>query len=51
MMAYKTSADFRAEYPNGYARNGYVYDGNGIKIGYVTGDGDYRVNGQLYHNH
>lgn len=55
-MAYKNSSDFRAEYPGGYSRNGDVYDGNGERIGYVTGDGDYRIteagynNGQLYDN-
>ena len=53
-MAYKDSRDFRSDYPKGYSRNGY--DGNGHKIGYVTGDGDYRINDgsandrQLYHN-
>lgn len=55
-MAYKDSRDFRSDYPKGYSRNGDVYDGNGHKIGYVTGDGDYRINDgsandrQLYHN-
>ena len=55
-MAYKDSQDFRQDYPNGYSRGGDVYDGNGNHIGYVTGDGDYRINndptndGQLYHN-
>lgn len=55
-MAYKDSQDFRQDYPNGYSRGGDVYDGNGERIGYVTGDGDYRINndptndGQLYHN-
>ena len=55
-MVYKDSRDFRSDYPKGYSRNGDVYDGNGHKIGYVTGDGDYRINDgsandrQLYHN-
>lgn len=53
---YKDSSDFREDYPNGYARGGDVYDGNGNHVGYVTGDGDYRItesgsnDGQLYHN-
>lgn len=53
---YKDSSDFREDYPNGYAREGDVYDGNGNHVGYVTGDGDYRItesgsnDGQLYHN-
>ena len=51
-MAYKNSENFREDYPNGYSRNGDVYDGNNNKVGYVTGDGDYRTkDGQLYHNH
>ncbi len=55
-MAWKDSQDFRSDYPGGYSKNGDVYDGNGNRIGYVTGDGDYRINndkandGQLYHN-
>lgn len=55
-MAYKNSENFRQDYPNGYAKNGTVYDGNGNRIGYQTGDGDYRINndksndGQLYRN-
>lgn len=55
-MPYKNSEDFRNDYPNGYSKNGEVYDGNGKKIGYVTGDGDYRINDgsandrQLYDN-
>ena len=55
-MAWKNSSDFRNDYPNGYSRNGNVYDGNGNRVGYVTGDGDYRINndshndGQLYSN-
>lgn len=55
-MAYKNSEDFRNDYPNGYSKNGDVYDGNGNKVGYVTGDGDYRINDgssndrQLYDN-
>lgn len=54
-MAWKDSKDFRQDYPNGYVKNGDVYDGNGNRIGYVTGDGDIRINndptndGQLYH--
>lgn len=56
-MAWKNSENFREDYPNGYSRNGDVYDGNGNRVGYVCGDGDYRINndptndGQLYHNH
>ena len=51
-MAYKDNRNFHEDHPNGYSRNGYVYDGNGNKIGDVTGDGDYRTkDGQLYHNH
>lgn len=56
-MAYKDSENFREDYPGGYSRNGDVYDGNDHRVGYVTGDGDYRINdgswndGQLYHNH
>lgn len=55
-MAYKNSSDFREEYPGGYSKGGDVYDGNDKRIGYVTGDGDYRItepgynNGQLYDN-
>lgn len=55
-MAYKNSQDFRNDYPNGYSKNGSVYNGNGQRVGYVTGDGDYRINndksnnGQLYNN-
>lgn len=55
-MAYKNSENFRQDYPNGYAKNGTVYDGNNKPVGYQTGDGDYRINndknnnGQLYHN-
>lgn len=55
-MAWKDSEDFRNDYPNGYSENGDVYDGNGNRVGYVTGDGDYRINndshndGQLYSN-
>lgn len=54
-MAWKDSKDFRQDYPNGYVKNGDVYDGNGNRIGYVTGDRDIRINndstndGQLYH--
>ena len=56
-MAWKNNRDFHNDYPNGYSKNGDVYDGNGNKVGYVTGDGDYRINDgssndrQLYHNH
>ena len=56
-MAYKDSENFREDYPNGYSKDGEVFDGNGNHIGYVTGDGDYRINdgscfdGQLYDNH
>ena len=55
-MAYKDSSDFRSEYPGGYVKGGDVYDGNGNKVGYETGDGDLRITesganqGQLYHN-
>ena len=55
-MAYKDNKDFHNDYPNGYSQNGSVYNGNGDKIGYVTGDGDYRINDnsdndrQLHHN-
>lgn len=55
-MPYKDSQDFRRDYPKGYSKDGEVFDGNGNKIGYVTGDGDYRINDgsandrQLYHN-
>ena len=55
-MACKDSSDFRRDHPNGYSKNGDVYDGNNKRVGYVTGDGDYRINndkshdGQLYHN-
>lgn len=53
---YKDSSDFRNEYPNGYSKDGDIYDGNNNHIGYVTGDGDFRITesganqGQLYHN-
>ena len=50
-MPYKNSSNFRSEYPGGYSKGGDVYDGNGSKVGYVTGDGDYRTkDGQLYDN-
>ena len=55
-MSYKDSQDFRNDYPGGYSKNGTVYDGNGNAVGYVTGDGDYRINDgssndrQLYNN-
>lgn len=55
-MAWKDSSDFRGDYPGGYSKGGDVYDGNDNRVGYVTGDGDYRINndksndGQLYHN-
>lgn len=55
-MSYKDSQDFRNDYPGGYSKNGTVYDGNGNDVGYVTGDGDYRINDggsndrQLYNN-
>ncbi len=55
-MPWKDNSDFRNDYPNGYAKNGDVYDGNDNRIDYVTGDGDYRINNdstndrQLYHN-
>ena len=54
-MAWKDSQNFREDYPGGYSRNGDVYDGNGNRIGYVCGDGDYHINndpnndGQFYH--
>lgn len=55
-MAWKDSQDFHNDYPGGYSKGGNVYDGNGNRVGYQTGDGDYRINndksndGQLYHN-
>ena len=55
-MSYKDSQDFLNDYPGGYSKNGTVYDGNGNDVGYVTGDGDYRINDgssndrQLYNN-
>lgn len=55
-MAYKNSENFRQDYPGGYQKDGKVYDGNGKQVGYVTGDGDYRINNdktndrQLYDN-
>ena len=55
-MPWKDSDDFRSEYPGGYSQGRDVYDGNGNQVGYVTGDGDYRINDgssndrQLYHN-
>lgn len=55
-MSYKDSQDFRNDYPGGYSKNGTVYDGNGNDVGYVTGDGDYRINDgssndrQVYNN-
>lgn len=56
-MAYKDSENFREDYPGVYSKNGEVYDGNGKRIGYVCGDGDYRINktgdpndGQYYNN-
>ncbi len=55
-MATKGSQDFHNDYSNGYSKNGNVYDGGGNRIGYVTGDGDYRINndssnnGTLYKN-
>lgn len=56
-MAWKDSKDFRRDYPGGYSKGGDVYDGSDNRVGYVTGDGDYRINnddsndGQLYSNH
>lgn len=55
-MPWKGSGDFHNDYQGGYSKGGDVYDGNGNHIGYVTGDGDYRItdnsanDGQLYHN-
>lgn len=55
-MSTKRGTDFHNDYPNGYSKNGTVYNGNGDKIGYQTGDGDYRINndssnnGTLYNN-
>ncbi len=43
-MEWKDSVDFRKDYPGGYCENGDVYDGNGNRIGYVCGDGDFHVN-------
>jgi len=40
-MANKDSKQFHEEYPGGYQKNGYVYDGKGNCIGYVTGGGDW----------
>ncbi len=54
-MAWKEAKDFREDYPGGYSRNGDVFDGNGYRIGYVCGDGDYHIvndpnnDGQYYH--
>jgi len=54
-MPWKDSKDFRTDYPHGYAKDGKVFDGSDHRIGYVTGDGDFRINndsnndGQLYH--
>ena len=54
-MAYKDSKDLRQDYPNATVRGSDVYDGSNNRIGYVTGDGDIRINndptndGQLYH--
>ena len=44
IMAWKDSQDFRNDYPGGYSEDGDVYDGNDNRVGYVTGDGDYRIN-------
>ena len=33
IMAWKDSQDFRSDYPGGYSKDGYVYDGNGIQMG------------------
>lgn len=55
-MAWKDSRDFRNDCPGGYSKDGDVYGGNDNCVGYVTGNGDYRINndstndGQLYHN-
>lgn len=55
-MATKYGYQFRQDYPNGYSKNGCVYDGNGNEVGYVDGDGDYRIHkddtnrGTLYKN-
>ena len=56
LQLWQDSKDFRNDYPGGYSKGGDVYDGNDNRVGYVTGDGDYRINndksndGQLYHN-
>lgn len=56
-MATKNGKDFYVDYPNGYIKHGDVYDGSGNKVGYVTGDGDFRINDgssndrDLYRNH
>ena len=42
-MSWKDSQDFRDDYPGGYSKGGDVYDGNDNRVGYVTGDGDYRI--------
>mgnify|MGYP005793704247 CR=1 FL=1 len=43
-MPWKDSKDFCSDYPGGYSKGGDVYDGNDNRVGYVTGDGDYRIN-------
>lgn len=55
-MVWKDSQDFCNDCLGGYSKDGDVYGGNDNCVGYVTGDGDYRINndstndGQLYHN-
>lgn len=54
-MSWKDSKNFREDYPGGYSKNGYVYDGNDQCVGYVLGNGEYLINyddsnyGQYYH--
>ena len=53
----KDHSDFMKDYPGGYSRGGYVYNRDGKCIGFVCGNGDYRItdgsihDGQLYSNH
>lgn len=55
-MVWKDSQDFRNDCPGGYSKDGDVYGGNDNCVGYVTGNGDYRINndstndGQFYQN-
>ena len=55
-MSWKDSQDFRDDYPGGYSFPTRRSSDLDNRVGYVTGDGDYRINndssndGQLYHN-